>query len=492
MSCRTVITAAALLALAAIAAAPLSSFTYSPRVEAALDRISSDSLRGNLSFLASDLLEGRDTPSRGLDVAAEFIAAQCRRTRLEPAGDDGYFQTVRFHRGGIRPERFELTWKHGERTVAATGEAVLHAPARLELENAPALTVQFDAGAPPPPASIAGKVVFAELPDRPPAETRRRLRALLSMRPALVVTFSRAARHAPRLVDEEEASVPWVTLRDDALAAATRAEPRGAAVSVRLAARGEPPITLRNVVGVLRGSDPALRDTAILVTAHYDHVGIRSDCGSPDCTFNGANDDASGVASVIEIANALSALYPRPRRSIVFMALFGEERGFLGSRSYLRRPVFPIEKTIANVNLEQLGRIEPGGKGAGTATFTGFRFSTLPRTFQAAGALTGITVYNSRTSNRYFGASDNIVFAQAGIPAHTACVAYTYPDYHGAGDHWDKIDYGNQARVTRMLALGILMLAEDSAAPRWNEAEPAAAPYTAAWKQRHEPVAGTQ
>lgn len=329
--------------------------------------------------------------------------------------------------------------------------------------------------------------MFAELPDRVPAATRRRLRALLAMRPALLVTFGRTDRPVQRLVDALEPSAPWITLHDNALAAAVRSHPQGATVSVRLAAADEPPVTLRNVVGVLRGSDPVLRDTCILVTAHYDHIGVAPGCASGDCVYNGANDDASGVASVIEIANALTALYPRPRRSIVFLALFGEERGILGSRHYVRRPVFPLEKTIANVNLEQLGRTDAGdGPQVNTATFTGFDFSTLPKTFQAAGALTGINVYNSRQSNRYFESSDNVVFAQAGIPAHTACVAYTYPDYHGAGDHWDKIDYGNLARVTRMLALGVLMLAEDPDPPRWNESEPGAAAYAAAWKQRHE------
>ena len=103
----------------------------------------------------------------------------------------------------------------------------------------------------------------------------------------------------------------------------------------------------------------------------------------------------------------------------------------------------------------------------GTATFTGFEYSTLPPTFVKAGALTGIKVHNTSDSNSYFSRSDNLPFAQAGIPAHTLCVAYTYPDYHGVGDHWEKIDYPNMARIARMTALGLVMLAENPVPPRY-------------------------
>ena len=100
------------------------------------------------------------------------------------------------------------------------------------------------------------------------------------------------------------------------------------------------PVKLRNVVGILRGSDPALKDTVVALTGHYDHLGIRG-TGPGDHIFNGANDDASGTSSVIEIANALSGLPSRPRRSLIFIALFGEERGDLGRTTTCSTPSFP-------------------------------------------------------------------------------------------------------------------------------------------------------
>ena len=111
----------------------------------------------------------------------------------------------------------------------------------------------------------------------------------------------------------------------------------------------------------------------------------------PDKIFNGANDDGSGTVSVIEIAAALSKLKQRPKRSIVFMTVFGEEKGLLGSRYYGRHPIFPIEKTVADVNLEQIGRTDDSeGPQVGTCAMTGFDFSDVGEIFKAAGDLVGI------------------------------------------------------------------------------------------------------
>jgi Zn-dependent M28 family amino/carboxypeptidase len=319
-----------------------------------------------------------------------------------------------------------------------------------------------------------------------------RLQALRALKPALLVMVDRTGRFtrsgpARRLVDPEDraAGAPWVSIRSGELAKAVHAQAAGAAVSVRLEASKETPVKLRNVVGLLRGSDPVLKDTYVLVTAHYDHVGVKPNCTTGDCIYNGANDDGSGTVSVIEIANALASMKERPRRSIVFMTVFGEEKGGYGSRYYARHPIFPLEKTVADVNLEQLGRTDASdGPQVGTATFTGFEFSNLPAIFAAAGRFTGVKVYKSGPSDDYFSRSDNQMFADAGIPAHTMSVAYEFPDYHGVGDSWDKIDYANMAKVDRMLALGIVMLA-DGDAPRWNEANPKTAPYVSAWKKLH-------
>src|SRR5258705_2920653 len=110
------------------------------------------------------------------------------------------------------------------------------------------------------------------------------------------------------------------------------------------------PVNLRNVVGLLPGSDPELADTYVLLSAHYDHLG-KKPSGEGDLIYNGANDDASGVAAVLEMAAALSGAKPHPRRSILFITYFGEEKGLLGSLYYGRHPLFPLKKTVAEFNL---------------------------------------------------------------------------------------------------------------------------------------------
>jgi Zn-dependent M28 family amino/carboxypeptidase len=244
-----------------------------------------------------------------------------------------------------------------------------------------------------------------------------------------------------------------------------------------MAAALEGSAKVHNVVGLLRGSDPALAGTYVMLTAHYDHIGTRN-TGS-DRIYNGANDDGSGTVSVIEIASALAALNPHPKRSILFATFFGEERGLLGSRYYGRHPVVPLAKTVADLNLEQIGRTDASnGRQVGTATITGFDFSEVPHIIEDAGRLTGVRVYkDEEASVAYFARSDNQALADVGVPAHTLCVAFDYPDYHGVGDEWQKIDYVNMAKVDDAIAIGLLHLASDAPAPKWNESNPAARQY---------------
>jgi len=301
---------------------------------AALARITAEGLRGHVSFLASDLLEGRGTPSRGLDIAAEYIAAQFRRAGLDAAGPGGYFQLA-----------------------------------------------------------------------------------------------------AVKLPQGQEA-------------------------------------TGKNVAAVLRGSSPELRDTYVVVSAHYDHLGMLP-AGEGDRIFNGANDDASGVAAVLEMAEAMRPMSPPPRRSILFLLFFGEESGFVGSRYYLEHPLVPLEKTVADLNLEQLGRTDENGRELRRVIrLTGAHFSNVESLVAQAAQWTGVRLEIPKENSFYFRFSDNFPFAQKGIPAHTLAVAFTYPDYHAVTDHWEKLDYENMAIVTRTAALAAMLLADHTEVPKWNRKNP--------------------
>jgi Zn-dependent M28 family amino/carboxypeptidase len=207
-----------------------------------------------------------------------------------------------------------------------------------------------------------------------------------------------------------------------------------------------------------------------------------------DRVFNGANDDASGTAAVLEVANALAALHPRPKRSILFILFCGEEKGLRGSRYYAAHPLVPLAKTVAQLNLEQLGRTDaPEGPHVNSANVTGFDFSDMVPILVDAGKRVGVSVTKvAEASDKYFNRSDNGPLAKAGVPAHTLSVTYEFPDYHAVGDEWQKIDYDNMAKVDQAVGIAVLRLAQALTAPRWNESYPAAKPYAEAAKKLRE------
>lgn len=451
----------------------LLSADLTPQMQSTMDRISAQSLRGHLSFIASDLLEGRATPSPGLNVAAEYIAAQFRRAGLEPAGDDGYFQTATLVEREPNWNGFEMTIASGTKTIRIEkNEAYLLPEAALNLRDVPIIVADQST----PADQTRGKVVFM---------ANMRGRGNFD-HPALVIAARPNIPTGPQVSDPEAGPGRGAMniVNKPELAAFLKDNP-DARLSVHMAASMERPVKVHNVAGLLRGSDPKLNDTYVLLTAHYDHVGTRTT--GDDKIFNGANDDGSGTVSVVEIASALAALNPHPQRSILFMTFFGEERGLVGSRYYGRHPIVPLDKTVADLNLEQIGRTDAtGGPQIGTASITGFDFSELPGILADAGKIAGIKVYkNEEASDAYFGRSDNQALADVGIPAHTLCVAFDYPDYHKVGDHWEKIDYANMAKVDRAVALALLHLASDAPPPKWNESNPKAKKYVDAAKKLH-------
>jgi len=467
--------------LTAVLAATSAFAQVPPEVKPALDRITSNDLKGDVSFLASDLLQGRATPSPGLDVAGEFIASKFRAAGLDPAGNDGYFQAAHVQQVEADMSGFKVEISNGKETVALEPDSVgVRNTGPVDLAGVEAVKSSA--------AERKGKVVLVTINEIRRAGGFDDLRK--SGAAMIIVTGSRR-RPGPRIVVDESDNIPVVFVRSDRVSGLLKSD-QPLKVTAHIATAKQKPLVLRNVAGILRGSDPVLKDTYVLVTAHYDHIGTKPD-GQGDRIYNGANDDASGTASIIEIANALSRLPVKPKRSIVFVAFFGEEEGLLGSKWYGRHPSVPLAKTVGDINLEQVGRTDDrSGKQVNSATLTGFDFSDLPQTFAKAGELTGIKLYkDEQRSDAFFARSDNQALADSGIPAHTMAVAYEFPDYHGVGDEWQKLDYENMARVDRMVALGVWMLAQSDKVPSWNAANPEAKPYVTAAARLHDSAAAT-
>ncbi len=456
-------------------------------------RLTANDLKADVSFLASDALEGRGTPSRGLDVAAEFIAAQFRRAGLETTGDDGYFQTAPFVSVTPNLDGLDLTLQIGDSVIKADrGSIAIGDPVAVDLSKAQAVkvsTADTEGLNALTPEQVRGRVLILEVAGGPAGRGGGRAPAALlaRVRPALVLMLlarpmGQVAGATARLRDASAVAVPTLLVWDEAVRKALgEAGTAEVSVTARIPAPGVVPVKLRNVIGVLRGSDPALKDSYVLITGHYDHLGIRG-TGEGDHLYNGANDDASGTASVIEIAHTLASLPSRPKRSIVFVALFGEELGLLGSRYYAQHPVFPLAKTVADINLEQVGRTDvDSGSRVGLVNVTGYDYTTLTAEFKKAGEAFDIQVLkDEKNSDPYFARSDNQAFADAGVPAHTLSVGYMFPDYHQAGDEWPKIDYENMAKVDRTVALAILRVADNPVAPAWNAENPKTERYVKA------------
>jgi len=459
---------------------------------AVLAAITANQLKGHVSFLASDALEGRDTPSRGLDVAAEYIASSFRRLGLNPASGSSYFQDGYFYKLTKQPmDQFTCVIDAGTKgkfTLNAEKSRISDGKA-LDLSGSPAIKVSLASAETPLPAKaeIAGKVVLLEIGGsifNPWVQARRR--EIQELGPAAIVEYTSFLRQSPRRLPNKNA--PGVRTNDPEFQKFLESVAGPVAVTLQLQAPEEEKITLRNVVGVLEGSDPALKHTYLLLTAHYDHVGVNPRASGDDKIFNGANDNASGTSTVLALAEAFSRSAVRPKRSIVFIAYSGEEIGLFGSRFYAMAPLFPLKNTIANLNFEQMGRTDDTeGARVGQVTASGIDYTTLGDTLAASAALVDVKTWkHPRYSDEFFSRSDNQALADAGVPAITLAVAWQYPDYHRATDHWDKLDYQNFEAVTRAVALASWRVANDPRPVRWIEGNASNQRYRRAWEKLQE------
>jgi len=469
-----------------------SASSLSPEESALISGIAENTLRGHVSFLASDAMEGRDTPSKGLDIAAEYVASQFRRFGLQPAGDDGYFQTAPYVVVTQPMETFDLTLESGVTTYKAPKDRVMiTASGATSLKGIAAVKVDLTSedAALPGKEAIAGKAVILLTGSRRGRALMQKRDALLAMEPAVIVStgFTSRARQTLREADAGAAKrAPVVTISDTDFSKAAAELADDAKLSVAIQAPVEAPVKLRNVIATLPGSDPELKKSYVLLTAHHDHVGVNPS-GDGDRINNGANDDASGVATVLSLAEAFSKASPKPKRTLIFMTYFGEEKGLFGSRYYVKHPVFPLAQTVANLNFEHMGRTDDvEGPRDGKITASGFDYTTLGQTMSEAGQATGVEAWkHEQNSDAFFARSDNQALADAGVPAITVAVAWIFPDYHRVSDHWEKLNYPNMEKAVRMCAVTVWRVAEDPEAPKWIESNPKAANYVKAWKQLH-------
>ncbi|HET8622112.1 MAG TPA: M20/M25/M40 family metallo-hydrolase [Gemmatimonadales bacterium] len=217
-----------------------------------------------------------------------------------------------------------------------------------------------------------------------------------------------------------------------------------------------------NVIGTLPGADSALRDQAVIVGAHYDHLGVGTPVGG-DSIYNGADDDGSGVIATLAIARSLAS-GPPPKRTLIFLLTTGEELGLLGTKWYVAHPVVPLSRTVADLQIEMVGRPDPLVGGIGLSWLTGYERSTMGDMIKRAGLP---IAPDPRPGERFFERSDNIAFARLGIPAHTLSSYGMHPDYHTPADDVTRIEFRHMARVVDAAARLVRLLA-DGPNPEWH------------------------
>jgi Peptidase family M28 len=485
----------------------------------------------HVRYLADDALEGRDTGSPGYRKAAAYVAGEFQKAGLSPAGTDGYLQPVTFRSRRILEEKSSLALVRGGKVEPITlgDEATIG----VRVDSAPQLEA---------PLVFVGhglRIPEAKYDDLAGLDLRGKIVLFLSGGPSRIsgpllshyqsVRWSylkdTGALGTLSITNPRGMDIPWernilsrfqpsLTLADPTLDETAgqklsvtvnpaRAEKLFAGTGhtfkeiLALAEAGKPlprfelPASLRatvavrsedvdspNVVALLPGSDPVLKDEYVVLSAHLDHVGV-GEAIKDDRIYNGAMDNASGIAGLIETAVALREARTRLRRSLVFLAVTAEEKGLLGSRFYANHPTVPVDRIVANLNTDMFLPIIP----MQSVNVSGFEESDLADDVRKAAKAIGVEVLPDPEPERnIFTRSDQYSFIKRGVPAifpkigfrkgspeHEIMKRWRTERYHAPSDDLNQpVDFKAAADFNRLYLAVVESVANRPGRPRWN------------------------
>jgi len=500
----------------------------------ALKAISDTALRADVKFLASDLLEGRAPATRGGKLAADYIAAQFQALGLQPAGPNGsYFQPVALV--GMTPQP-TLTWgRAGQLDSLTYREQFVAWAERPEADIASEGEVVFVGYGIRAPEwqwddykgmDLRGKVLLMMVNDPGLTDSTIFLGKILTYYGRWTYKLEEAARQgaagAILIHTTESATYPWEVVRgswsveqfkldqphspsiafagwvadgsartflakaglnlDSLTRSAAKRDFRPVATGLQASVRVHSAlrrVQSENVVARLPGRDARRANEAVLITSHWDHKGI-GPLIRGDSIYNGAEDNASGIAATLAVAKALTQL-PRTARSIVFVATTAEESGLLGSEAYVQQPLIPLARTAAVLNID-VTNVRGATRDIGAR---GVDRSSLGAMFEAAARAESLTVENEPDLRGTFFRSDHFPFARAGVPALSIYAGddfvgrpkgwgeeqenvYNQQRYHQPSDEYQpSFRYAGVAQEVRVIVRIARAIANDPNMPRW-------------------------
>lgn len=504
------------------------------------DGVTAKQLKEYLTFIASDELEGRDTPSRGLDIAAMFIAQHLASWGIKPAGDNGsYFQKVPLRMNKIDPvaTRLDLngqTFSYGTDFLSSFNPAEVAASGVVFAGNG--WVIKSKNIDPYQGISVKDKIVVV-VNSLPKGVTFQDLKGPAGgdwFSPPLyaqqngakaVLTFSNfstmANWEAIRWGQQDKGNVaygkpdttitiPSITMSPKLMATLFAGEKFSAGNLFNKVATGDAlesfdlkpekrvrisvgvksqDIHTQNVVGILEGTDPVLKNEYVAIGAHYDHVGMNPFSTNPDKIWNGADDDGSGTVSVLNIAEAFAKGAQKPKRSILFIWHAGEEKGLWGSDYFTSNPTVPITSIITELNIDMIGRYQAPGEEnhpqnkrlpkPGEVFTIGSKMMSTELGEISDSVNKGFLNLNFNLTydgpdhpDQFFYRSDHFNYAKRGIPI----IFYMdgdHADYHQPSDSVEKINFEQMEKVARTIMATGWTLANAAKRPTVDKPLPA-------------------
>ncbi len=489
----------------------------------AAELIQPNDLQADIAFLASDDLKGRNAGSAEDHIATDYIASEFMRLGLKPVGDGGtYFQNMDLNTAGLDREHTTLTAKiagveHAYRFVpefrqslhpASACGAIVFAGyginareygyndfAGIDVKGKVVLVLGREPQASDANSKFMGALdTYHAFEDEKIEELRRRgaaglllvtdrvMRDVKQTRPSSLVAFPGSPRFAlasqmwdiptfrisrqvadqllapsGKTTDALQAEIDR-TLRPDSVEVSESSACMAKAFHNLETRKG------RNVVALLEGSDPNLKSQAIVVTAHHDHMGLAS-----GHIYNGADDNASGVAGLLGIARAFVRGKVHPKRSVLFIAYDGEEQGLLGSYYYITHPIIRLDLTVANINMDMIGRNEndanwpvPPDGNVNMVNVLGTRYNPgLRKVIDHENDRVGLKLdykMDVLDPESLWSRSDHFWFATLHVP-QVEFQTGLHADYHTDHDTWDRINYPKVTKIVRLVFLSIDELA---------------------------------